>query len=130
MSTKSPQDWTDLSADADAEDEALRIEPPPPPRKRRPLLLPSLFGLSLAALAGGLLGPLNPWPSGPSEADLAQGRQAVLQLVDKAVRDYALRNGNYPAKLDDAIVLPAELRVEYVPRPSGFELRIVDGGDH
>ncbi|THF60524.1 hypothetical protein [Pseudothauera rhizosphaerae] len=124
MSTKPTEDWNDLTVEA--RDETPGLELPPARKPPQRLLLPVLLVLSLAALAGGWLSPFNPWPSGPSEADLAQGREAILRLADNAVRDYARRNGRYPARLDDAIVLPAGLQVEYVAHPSDFELRIAD----
>jgi hypothetical protein len=125
MSTQPPDDWNDL--DAPADDSAARLEILPP-KKRRIRLLPSLLVISLVALTASWLGNLSFWPAAPSEADLARGRQAAFQLADKAVRDYALRhNGRYPSKLDDAIALPDELKVEYVPHPPNYELRVKDG---
>lgn len=124
-SRKPPEDWNDLGANPG--DEAPRWELPPPPRQRR-LLLPTLFVLSLAALAGGWLGPLNPWPAGPGRDELAQGGEAARRLAEKAVQDYARRNGRYPAKLEEAIALPPGLHLAYVPRDSSFELRLDAGG--
>lgn len=124
MSTGSPEDWNDLTVPA--EGEAPHLELPPERKRPQRLLIPALFVLSFAVLAGGWFGPLNPWPPAPDKAELAKGRKAALKLADKAIHDYALRNGEYPARLDDAIVLPADLRLEYVPHATSFELRIAD----
>jgi len=123
MSTQPPEDWNDLSAPAEDE---VRLEWSAPRKPHRRLLL-VLFVLSIAALVAGWFSQLNLLTSGPSEGNLVQGHNAALQLADKAVRDYARRNGQYPTKLDDAIVLPPELHIEYAQNESGFELHIANG---
>jgi len=124
MSTQPPDDWNDLDVPADDPATPLELSAP---KKRRFRLLPALFVLSLGVLAASWAGNMRFWPAAPSAQDLARGRQAALQLADKAVRDYALRHGGrYPASLDDAIALPDELKMEYVPHQSDFELRVAD----
>lgn len=124
MSTQPPEDWNDLTAPAEDAVTHLELSTPRKPRRR---LLPALLVLSMAALVAGWLSQLNPLASGPSEEDLVQGRKAALQLAETALRDYARRNGQYPARLEDAIELPPVLQIEYVQRGAGFELHIANG---
>lgn len=98
---------------------------PSPAEYRGSRVLPVALLVSLAALGGGWLGPLNPWPSAPSEEQLDEGYRASLMLAAQAIHDYSVINqGRYPKRLDDALALRLNDEIEYVPLAEGFELRI------
>ena len=82
----------------------------------------------LLVMAGALFSWQRLWsPPAPSEADLDQGRRALLALVSSSLADHVRMHGDYPEGLSE--VLPLQVDVAYRKTPGGYELsvRLGDG---
>ncbi|HTY48394.1 MAG TPA: hypothetical protein VMB48_01740 [Steroidobacteraceae bacterium] len=119
-------DWSRLVKDAraDRKKEAQNVPRAQRSKRRRGILLPAVLGVSLITLTLHLLGPLHPWPPGPSPTEELAGQMAAVNLAARAIHDYAIYHGHYPEKLAD--VLPQAMTIEYHATATGFELRAVD----
>lgn len=96
------------------------------PAWRRYLVMGMLSLLLVAA--GALFSWQQLWtPPVPGEADLDQGRRALLALIDSSLADHLRVHGEYPADIGE--VLPVKVDVVYRKTPEGYELsvRLSDG---
>lgn len=118
-------EWNRMVRDSRKAPAPPPAEPPPPPshEQRRKWVLPTLFVLCLAALVLHLHGTLAPWPARPSPEEIDAGQKASLQLVSKAIHDYAAFHGKYPQTI--AEVLPLTVHIDYRLTADGFELKMV-----
>lgn len=116
-------EWGRLIKDARAEKKNQPLPRVPRKRRERSITLPAILIVSATALALHLLGPLHPWPPGPTSTEALAGQMAAVNLAARAVHDYAVFHGRYPNKLED--ILPQAVTIEYHATANGFELRAV-----